>query len=375
MAAPTFGASGTAFSDSGAGVDIDAPDDVVDKSIVVAAFFLDGTPDQNVVAPAGWTAAEGSPVVATGHRMYVYWHRASGAESGPYSFTWDASVYREGQAHRYDACVTTGTPFDAGTDTAVDNTNGLVSPAVEVTTLGADRRLIHTATDWGGGTWTPNVSPAFTKRQQPAVGLCTLSDAAQATQGASGSITATCTGLDKRTAWLGALKPLEAATVTGTAAGALGGLAGTSSGLRTVVGVAGQTFGGLTASAVGVRTVSGTAAAALGPAAGVASGTRTVVGSAAGSLGALAGSGHSPVTVTGTAVGELGALAGHASGGVPAVVASGSWESLAAILEAGRQYAAEDAARTLVACPNDGTALEMGPDGVLFCRFDGWRPA
>ncbi len=25
-------------------------------------------------------------------------------------------------------------------------------------------------------------------------------------------------------------------------------------------------------------------------------------------------------------------------------------------------------------CPNDGTRLERGPDGLLFCPFDGWRP-
>ena len=25
------------------------------------------------------------------------------------------------------------------------------------------------------------------------------------------------------------------------------------------------------------------------------------------------------------------------------------------------------------ACPNDGTPLQSGPDGVLFCSFDGWR--
>lgn len=26
------------------------------------------------------------------------------------------------------------------------------------------------------------------------------------------------------------------------------------------------------------------------------------------------------------------------------------------------------------ACPNDGEPLTEGPDGHLFCRFDGWRP-
>jgi hypothetical protein len=25
------------------------------------------------------------------------------------------------------------------------------------------------------------------------------------------------------------------------------------------------------------------------------------------------------------------------------------------------------------ACPNDGTPLEQGPDGELFCRHDGWK--
>jgi hypothetical protein len=24
-------------------------------------------------------------------------------------------------------------------------------------------------------------------------------------------------------------------------------------------------------------------------------------------------------------------------------------------------------------CPNDGEPLTQGPDGVRFCRFDGWR--
>ena len=27
-----------------------------------------------------------------------------------------------------------------------------------------------------------------------------------------------------------------------------------------------------------------------------------------------------------------------------------------------------------VACPTDGEPLEEGPDGELFCPFDGWRP-
>lgn len=51
-----------------------------------------------------------------------------------------------------------------------------------------------------------------------------------------------------------------------------------------------------------------------------------------------------------------------------------SWEQF---IDIGREAARDRAAerdRTPVACPNDGTPLEAGPDGALFCRFDGWRP-
>ncbi len=49
-----------------------------------------------------------------------------------------------------------------------------------------------------------------------------------------------------------------------------------------------------------------------------------------------------------------------------------SWEQLLSIrseqIEACRESEAPP-----VACPNDGTPLESGPGGVLFCRFDGWQ--
>lgn len=353
MAAPTFGASGTAFSGSGAGVDIAAPGGVVAGSIVVADWFLDGATNQNVVAPAGWFAAENSPVQAANHWKYVFWHRASGAESGPYSFTWDASVFREGQAHRYDGCVASGTPFDTGAASAVDNTSGSTSPAVSVTTAGADRCLVHSVTCWAGGTWTPNASPAFTKREQPSVGVSSLSDATQAAAGSSGSITAATTTSDKRTAWLGALKPLVVNDVTGTAAGALGGATGTAVGVPTVLGVAGRVLGGTT---------------------GTAAGTPTVLGAATGVLGGLAGAAHVASAISGTAHGTLGALSGAAVQHVVTADVGGGWYGLMAIRDEARQMAADDQARGPLACPNDGEPLRTAPDGGLYCSFDGWRP-
>lgn len=50
-----------------------------------------------------------------------------------------------------------------------------------------------------------------------------------------------------------------------------------------------------------------------------------------------------------------------------------SWDSLRAIYrEAVQERMAEDT-RPKVACPNDGEPLLVGPDGKLFCPYDGWR--
>lgn len=47
-----------------------------------------------------------------------------------------------------------------------------------------------------------------------------------------------------------------------------------------------------------------------------------------------------------------------------------SWAELQAVLKDAENEAERD--DPPVACPNDGTPLESGPDGVLHCPFDGW---
>jgi hypothetical protein len=49
-----------------------------------------------------------------------------------------------------------------------------------------------------------------------------------------------------------------------------------------------------------------------------------------------------------------------------------SWWQLSSTSELNAQYAQEDA--EAIACPNDGEPLLTGPDGFLYCKFDGWRP-
>jgi hypothetical protein len=51
-----------------------------------------------------------------------------------------------------------------------------------------------------------------------------------------------------------------------------------------------------------------------------------------------------------------------------------SWEQLGSILAEQRLEADAEARIGLVACPNDGEPLTTGPDGRLFCRYDGFRP-
>lgn len=51
-----------------------------------------------------------------------------------------------------------------------------------------------------------------------------------------------------------------------------------------------------------------------------------------------------------------------------------SWYGLLDILREAAQMARDDETREPESCPNDGTPLQTGPDGLLFCRFDGWRP-
>lgn len=49
-----------------------------------------------------------------------------------------------------------------------------------------------------------------------------------------------------------------------------------------------------------------------------------------------------------------------------------SWEQLNSIMRQAAQEAQQNRDLPPVACPNDGTPLQAGPDGELHCDFDGW---
>lgn len=235
MAEPTPAASGTYYENTSASVDFAAPSGVVDNSVVVICAYVDGATDPTITPPTGFVQAENSPVYldetvpqlsSQNHRLMVMWHRASGSESGPYTMTLGSSRFVAGQAHRFEGVVQSGTPFDSGTDAAGVETPdpANTSPPVNITTEGSDRLVLHAATNWAGGTWTPPTG--FTKHQQGGFGHSTLASKAQAAAGATGSLTATLTTNDKMQAWAGALKPATESSNEAVIAGSLPNLGG-----------------------------------------------------------------------------------------------------------------------------------------------------
>jgi hypothetical protein len=59
--------------------------------------------------------------------------------------------------------------------------------------------------------------------------------------------------------------------------------------------------------------------------------------------------------------------------GDPPVTDNGGWYGVASIMEQQRQIIDEYYHLDPVACPHDGTPLRGGPNGELYCPFDGWQ--
>lgn len=53
---------------------------------------------------------------------------------------------------------------------------------------------------------------------------------------------------------------------------------------------------------------------------------------------------------------------------------TGNWYGLVSIVREGLGYVQVEPQMRLLACPNDGEPYSQGPDGMLFCRYDGYRP-
>lgn len=60
----------------------------------------------------------------------------------------------------------------------------------------------------------------------------------------------------------------------------------------------------------------------------------------------------------------------------PEEVIEGSfWQWLSVLHTGAAEYYQEKRREFATECPNDGEPLQMGPDGQLYCRYDGYRPS
>src|SRR5213593_3242050 len=149
---PVFGSIGSLFGASTSTPAFAVPANVASGDIIVVAFY---TSASNTITgfPSGFAEAENSPRTINGgaNVLHVAWKRATGADTGTYSFTLSATVFVYGNAVRYTNCVASGNPWDspsaAGDGGATPSTT---TPDIAVTTAGPDRLLFFAGTSNNG---------------------------------------------------------------------------------------------------------------------------------------------------------------------------------------------------------------------------------
>lgn len=210
MTLPVFGVAGTYLTGTSATAAVAVPSGVTAGQVILVHLYKEST--ATVTPPSGFTELTPAPFTTSSvHTHHVFWKRATGSDSGTYSFTWSGSTFREAVAIRYTGCATSGVPVDVF-NTAARSTNGTVTPAVSLTTTGADRLLEWAGSNFNAGSWTP--PSGFTERVD-AAGCLSVATLGQSTAGSTGSVTGTCSGSSSETGWLLALLPVNTAvTIT-----------------------------------------------------------------------------------------------------------------------------------------------------------------
>jgi hypothetical protein len=287
-----------AFDFDGGSVSVTKPSGTADGDYLVCFAFRyeDGGNSGVGFTMSGWT--DQGTVFAGLWRMRVF-TRVAGA-SEPSSYTVSYGTPGDGYGAQAIILRTTGvdtsSPIDVGPTFAssVASTSTVTAPSVSPS--GSDSLLLcmflfqedftdRTLTAPGGMTLV-STYPAVGGYADAAAGYEGLT-----ASGATGTRVATVSSGTVSTE-IGASIALRSAgggaTVTGTAAVALGGLSASASAMP--VGTGAAPLGSLTAAATGLRTVHGTAAATLGALDAAADGVPTTYGTAAATLGGLSAS-------------------------------------------------------------------------------------
>lgn len=192
---PVFQSAGTRYGNASSAPPIPVPAGVASGDFIMIAAYVDGNP--TITPPTGFSHHPLSPggINIGGveqHKLALMYKFATGADSGTYAMGLSSSLFVYGRAFRYTN-VNTITPWDGGQYVDGGATAATVTPAVSMTPAGANRKVIHVATDWNGdgGTW--GIATGFSQREGGAgVTNVMLEDKDFAVAAATGSISVAC---------------------------------------------------------------------------------------------------------------------------------------------------------------------------------------
>lgn len=208
---PAVGPTTYASPSNTTGIQVPCPPGVSPGDIIVVAFEKELSATVTTV-PAGFTEATGGTATTTTHvqQLHAFVKRATAADTGTYDFGWTGTApYAEGAAIRIPNALASGTAFEA-TQGAARNSAAAGTPAVNLTTLGADRLVVWIGSNWNGGTWTPPVAPAGFVELFDAGFCLTMAVLDWPTAGATGSVVGTCSASEYSTARMLAILPAVA---------------------------------------------------------------------------------------------------------------------------------------------------------------------
>lgn len=198
MAAPAYRSSNVGGGATTTSVTVTKPSGTTTNDILLYGIYLEGDMSSPITWPSGFTQIrsvaqlDGTAFGPFDYRLAWAWKRADGSEGASYQASGWISNYNEAWVASFSGCVTTGTPYDD--EDGVANTVGDDAPTTpSVDTIGANRLIVASYCSYDGGpaVWAPGGS-GMTERIDSI--SKSLYDVAQASAGASGAKTVSCTG-------------------------------------------------------------------------------------------------------------------------------------------------------------------------------------
>jgi hypothetical protein len=189
-----------------------APASLATDDIVEVGIYKDNL--AAITPPTGFTQKDQAATDDPSQLTVLWGRRGGGADigAGPYNFTWTGAAFAGGSAHRISGAITSGDPYNITRIVAETGAGDVNTPDVAVTTTLDDTLAMwHASGHTGAGsTWTPPTSFTEVLEAQNYSAAWRALTAA----GGTGTVVGTyASHTDALVAWVGALKPPQAAAV------------------------------------------------------------------------------------------------------------------------------------------------------------------